>query len=332
MTEAFWYPDAIDARSGMVRLCQTGRAAIAAAAFLDERWDRTGLPVRQERIDALRPAGQPVPMVFIWHSAFCCSTLLARCLDRPGANFSLKEPAALMEVANIKRMQGEAAAQGWLQRLLPVLGQAPAGEGHVTIKPTNTVNNLIGDVMRLLPDSRHLFLTSNLKAFLVSIAKKGESGRSFARRLFTIFAMDGHPVAKMDQRQLLQMSDLQIAAIVWHMQVASMLAGLKADDASRTASLDGDRFVKRPAEALAAVDGFFGLELGSEVTAEVASGPLFRRDAKDASQAYGPGRRAKDADKIAKSLGPELDAIIEWSYSLFPASPRDGILPRALIT
>jgi hypothetical protein len=325
------FPDAVDAQTRSVRLRDVTRESLAAAAFLDDRWDRTGCAAHSVPLAELAPDGPRARPVFIWHSAFCCSTLLARCLDKPGRNLSLREPAALMEVANIKRRDGVAVSDLWLRGLVPSLAASAGTDACVTIKPTNTVNNLIADTARLFPQARHLFLTSSLRAFLTSLAKKGEAGRSFARRLFTIFAMDGHAVARSDPRQLMQMSDLQIAAIVWHMQIATMQAALAQGPAAAFASLDGDAFVAAPVAALTAVDRFFGLELGTAHIAATADGPLFTQDAKHAGQAHGAERRRQEAAAIAASLGPELDAIIEWSHGLFPQSPRDGRLPNPLI-
>lgn len=253
------FPDAVDAQTRSVRLRDVTRESLAAAAFLDDRWDRAGCAAQSVPLAELVPDGPGARPVFIWHTAFCCSTLLARCLDKPGRNLSLREPAALMEVANIKRRDGVAVSDLWLRGLLPSLAASAGTDACVTIKPTNTVNNLIADTARLFPQARHLFLTSSLRAFLTSLAKKGEAGRSFARRLFTIFAMDGHPVARSDPRQLMQMSDLQIAAIVWHMQIATLQAALAQGPAAAFASLDGDAFVAAPAAALTAVDGFLAL-------------------------------------------------------------------------
>lgn len=327
-----WFPEAIDLRARTVRLCHAERDQLAAAPFLDERWDSSGLETRVVDLRELAPQPPAAAPRFIWHSAFCCSTLLARCLDAPGINLSLREPSVLEEVANIRRTQGAAAAEAWLRSLVPALARPAAGERCITIKPTNTVNNLIGTVARLYPEARHLCLTSDARSFLISIARKGEAGRAFARRLFTIFAMDGHAVARTDSRQLMKMSDLQIAALVWHMQVACMLDGMRRSGAEdRFASLDGDLFVRDPVTALTRVDDFFELGLGAAHIADTAGGPLFHRDAKDATRAFDPDLRADEAKRMAASLGPELEAIVEWSYGLFPDSPRDGMLPRALM-
>lgn len=326
-----WFADAFDANAGSVLMTRTARAGLAGAPFLDERWDRSGLEQKAIPLSELAGIqGPKSPPAFIWHTAFCCSTLLARCLDRPGRNLSLREPTTMMAIANQKRMQGASASNAALGLLLPALGRPFVGKERVTIKPTNTVNNLILDVMDIAPTSKHLLLTSDLSSFLVSIAKKGEAGRGFARKLFTIFAMDGHPVAQMDPRQLMQMSDLQIAALVWHMQIASFLAAAQKGGTARVAWLDGDSFIAEPEEMLARVDDFLELGLGPDHTAKVAGGPLFKQDAKDSTKAYGPDFRAREKQKTLDGLGPELGAIMDWSYSLFPASPRDGRLSPAL--
>ncbi|WP_417492903.1 hypothetical protein [Maricaulis sp.] len=327
-----WFPYAHDAGSHTLRLSRVSRKALVEEAFLDDRWDRSAAQQAAHPVSDF--AGLALPKrapCFIWHTAFCGSTLLARCLDKPGTNLSLREPAVLMSLANMKRTQGAEALGRELGPVLALLSRPFVRREHVTIKPTNTVNNLAGDVSRLLPQARHLLLYSDLRAFLLSIAKKGEPGRAFARQLFTIFAMDGHAIAQTAPRELLKLTDLQIAALVWHMQLASLLEAARAVGADRFASLDGDSFLQTPEPALIAVDDFFGLGLGADHAKAVADGPLFGRDSKDPTQAYSAARRAEEAQQTAAMIGPSLDAIIEWSYGLFPSSPRPGAMPHPLL-
>tara|TARA_R110002072_G_scaffold3901_17_gene27989 strand:+ start:794 stop:1819 length:1026 start_codon:yes stop_codon:yes gene_type:complete len=330
--DPLWFPDAHDANSHTLRLSRISRKALAEEAFLDDRWDRAGAAQAAHPVSDFAGLAAPkrAPR-FIWHTAFCGSTLLARCLDKPGTNLSLREPAVLMSLANMKRTQGREALQRELGPVLALLARPFVRREHVTIKPTNTVNNLIADVAALLPDARHLLLYSDLRAFLLSIAKKGEPGRAFARQLFTIFAMDGHPIAQTQPRELLKLSDLQIAALVWHMQIASFLDAARSGGPEHFASLDGDRFLHAPEPALIAVDNFLDLGLGAEQAHLMASGPMFERDSKDPSQTYSAERRAEEAERTAASIGPALDAIIEWSYGLFPASPRAAGMPHPLL-
>ncbi|SDM83788.1 hypothetical protein [Maricaulis salignorans] len=330
--DPLWFPDAHDANSHTVRLSRVSRKALAEEAFLDDRWDRAGAAQMAHPVSdfASLVAPKRAPR-FIWHTAFCGSTLLARCLDKPGSNLSLKEPDVLMSLANMKRTQGPQALQRELGPVLALLARPFVRREQVTIKPSNTVNNLMGDVVALLPDARHLLLYSDLRAFLLSITKKGEPGRAFARQLFTIFAMDGHPIAQTPPRELLKLTDLQIAALVWHMQVASLLAASRNGGAGQIASLDGDRFLHAPEPALNAVDAFLGLGLGADQIRLIVSGPIFGRDSKDPAKAYSAEHRAREAEQTAAAIGPALDATIEWSYGLFPASPRAGGMPHPLL-
>lgn len=327
-----WFPDAHDANAHTLRLTRVSRKALADQAFLDERWDRSGAQQLSQPVSDFAMLALPKRAPnFIWHTAFCCSTLLSRCLDKPGANLSLREPAALMSLANMKRMQGADALQRELGPVLSLLSRPFVRREHVTIKPTNTVNNLIGDVAGLLPEARHLLLYSDIRAFLLSIAKKGEQGRAFARQLFVIFAMDGHPIARTPPRDLFKLSDLQIAALVWHMQIAAFLGAARAGGAARFASLDGDRFLLSPEAGLVAVDSFLGLGLGAEHARSTVAGPLLGQDSKEPAQAHSASRRAAEARQAAEMIGPSLEAIIDWSYGLFPSSPRAGAMPHPLL-
>ncbi len=177
-----WFPDNVDLNRGTFGFVQTGRDALSRQSFLDSRWDRSPLA----RVDI------PIPIVaatlenlhrpklnFIWHTAFCCSTLIARCLDVAGQNLSLKEPQILIFLTEAKRA-GHIASQDAAFKLL---ARHYHPNESVLIKPTNAVNNLIPEAVHAT-DGRMLFLYSDCKSFLISIAKKGEMGRIFARKLF----------------------------------------------------------------------------------------------------------------------------------------------------
>jgi hypothetical protein len=45
------------------------------------------------------------PPQFIFHTAFCASTFLSRCLDVDGVSVGLREPQILFDAANAKRQQ-----------------------------------------------------------------------------------------------------------------------------------------------------------------------------------------------------------------------------------
>lgn len=324
-----WFPDNVDFNRNTFGFVNTTREALSQQSFLDARWDRAPLA----RVDIPIPAvlsateAQSRPKLnFIWHTAFCCSTLIARCLDRAGENLALKEPQILILLAEAKRAGSFAQRSGACDAAFKLLARRHRPQESVLIKPTNAVNNLIPEAARAT-DGRMLFLYSDCKSFLISIAKKGEMGRIFARKLFGLFAADGHAQAKWPMQTLFELSDLQIAALVWHMQIAEFG---KAREASRTAALDCDTFLANPRQTLARLSNFFDLSFTPAQLDAIASGPLLSQNAKDTTQSFSADRRATEARDIAKTYGSELDTVVEWSYRACPETPRENPLGAML--
>ena len=317
-----WFPDHMDFKRNVVGFVRTDRNALCREAFLDSRWNRSVLPRIEIPIPTVLSASEKLPrpkLNILWHTAFCCSTLLARCLDAEGANLSLKEPQILIMLAEAKRAGRDVAAA--VDATIKLLAR---GNEHVLVKPTNAVNNLIPEVLRAT-DGRMLFLYSDCKSFLVSIAKKGEMGRIFARKLFGLFAADGHPQTKWPWQTLFELSDMQIAALVWHMQIAEFL---RSRDAARSAALNCDDFLGRPRETLEKLNAFFALDLSaSQLDAAL---PLLARNAKDTNEAFSADRRAAEAEDTARMFGTELDTVVEWSYRACPETPRGNPLGNTL--
>ena len=74
--------------------------------------------------DALESSSHSVsdnPPRFIFHTAFCGSTFLSRCLDVDGISVSLREPQILLDAANAKRLQWQSKSSNLNYRHLPEL-------------------------------------------------------------------------------------------------------------------------------------------------------------------------------------------------------------------
>ena len=117
---------------------------------------------RSECLAQVAAIAPPTPR-FIFHSAYCCSTMLARAFDLPGAAMGLKEPQILNDAIGLRLRDGDprqvaAALDAGLHLLARPLG---AGEVNV-IKPSNIVNPLIPAILALRPDARALLLHAPL--------------------------------------------------------------------------------------------------------------------------------------------------------------------------
>ncbi|HEX2593139.1 MAG TPA: hypothetical protein VHL34_16685 [Rhizomicrobium sp.] len=315
----------------------TGRGSLAQEPFLDYRWDRTKL--LRQRVDeaalvARFASDAPLPPLnFIWHTSFCCSTLIAETLDAPGRNLSLREPFVLVPLADAKRAGAftDYRVSPRLPEVVFRLLARSSGDGSpVTVKPSNFANTLVLDAA-LKTSGKMLFLYSDLASFLTSVSKGRLKLHKYARQLFANIAGDDGRPLPWSVAQLVRFSDLEIAAIAWHLQIAEFQRGWQVLEDGRKASLDCDAFLADPAGTLRALDGFFGFGLGEAHVGQVLNGPLLKRHAKSPGEAFDARVRQAANAAVWREMGADIERIVRWSYEQFPETPRGAPLPGALV-
>jgi hypothetical protein len=322
-----WFPVGADFSRQAVTFTHADRATLAAQPFLDHRWRRDGLPETALPLSAILSGiganVAPPALNFIWHSSFCCSTLLARALDMPGRNLSLCEPLVLVHLGDGKRagaLAHNGNPQNTAQAIFRLLSRGEQANSKVLIKPSNFANTLIMDALGQT-EGRHLFLYSDLPAFLIAIARGGVNLHKYARRLFGTVAADIGQQLPWTGAQIFEMSDMELAALAWHMQMAAFRQAAAAAG-GRAIALHCDAFLADPQGALTRLDIFFGLGLGAAQIAATVSGSLFGQHAKKPGEAFDPTERAAVNAKVREFLGGDLDRVVEWSYRACPGTPR----------
>ncbi len=315
----------IDLNAGRAGFVRTGRAALSAAPFLDQRWRAPETLDGTLSLARLPAAGDPPPRIdFIWHTSYCASTLLSACLDSPGRCLALKEPRVLVILAAMKR-SGRLDG-GLAKAAFSLLGRRFSPDERILVKPSNGANALIAEAAALT-QGRMLLLHSDCESFVLSIARQGRVGFAYVRELFRSLAADGHPAARWPAAELLRLTDLELAALVWRMQMDALEAA-SARLGDRARSLDCRALVEDPATVLPLIDDFFGLGLGRLRMGEVAGGPLFRRDAKQPGHAFDARARADERAGLRAHLGADLPAVLRSMEEAFPRAPR---LARPLV-
>src|SRR5262249_51695413 len=130
--------------------------------------------------------------------------------------------------------------------------------------------------------------------------------------------------------EIFQMSDLEIAALVWHLQIGEFRRSWSAFEPGRVASLNCDAFLADPAAVIAKLDAFFELGLGLAHIERVLNGPLLRNHAKAPGQAYDAQRRADEKAAMRARIGTDLERVIEWSYKACSGTPRGAPLQGSI--
>ncbi len=282
------------------------------------------------RPNAVALGGAPAPLHFIFHSAFCASTLLCRALDRPGVAMGLSEPVILNDIVGIRRRrEADPRRIGELtDHALRLLARPwDAGEA-VIVKPSTVLNPLAAGLMTLRPDARAVLLTAPLETFLGSVARKGMWCRLWVRELLEGFLVDGAVDLGFDAKDYLRQTDLQVAAVGWLAQQA-LFHALVARFGSRIISLDSERLTGAPETVLGPVARHFGLALDPASVAEIASGPVFRRHSKFGTD-FSPDDRRREQTEATSAHGEEIAHVADWARAVAQSAGVAMILPNSV--
>lgn len=313
-------PHAYDARADTLVFAHLSRDAQRRAVFIDRRFverSQQSPPAPLADLPLVELRRERGPMHFIFHTAYCCSTLLTRALDIPGVSMGVKEPAVLVGFAqhwaNARQTPGALDAFGVTLDLL----SRPLSPGETQIvKPSNVATHLIPEILHMRPDAKALVLWSSLDTFLGAIARRGAGGRAFARQVFQGFA-DAIPLdPPFSREELLIQTDLQLAAQVWLMQMAFLSSVVRRHGAARIRVLSSDSFLADPARTLATLAQHFGLDIGVERSAEIAGGPIFREHAKQPLLPFDAAAHHAQNAALDEAHASEIAVTKRWAIEL----------------
>ena len=313
-----WLAHRYDESTDQVRFVDYGRQERSEVPFLTDEY----LPARNFRAfgrnEARAAAPATAPLHFIFHSGFCCSTLLAACFDQPGLATTFSEPVILNDAVGWRQRGAAPAAVGkLLDDALSFLARPFAGDQASVVKPSTVVNGLAPAMLQLRPEAGAVFIHAPLRDFVTSIAKKGIDGRMWAREL--LFAMRRERLTDplgMTDEDFLKQTDLQVAASAWLGQQA-LFTGLQRAGGDRLLILNSTQFLAEPEQTLRALAERFVLPI-SDAQVEHALSVTMKRNSKDRS-AYSQDDRRADYQAAASAHGDEIDKVCVWAAAVAQA-------------
>lgn len=309
-----WLPHTFGPDGSELTFVLVPREQHDALMFLSDEHYQSAFPkVTHRTADIVAAVGEApaAPVHFIFHTAFCASTLLVRALDIPGTSLGLKEPDVLINLANRLTRSDDKANRDRLRLVLRLLVR-PFEEGEtVIVKPTNFANRLVQPMLEDLPDAKAVLLHSDLPTLLRSLVKRGMWGRIWARRLYR--SLDGWTQLDTgyDAGEIFELTDLQIAGLAWLTQIQHFHA-VATQMRGRVIVLDSADFLADPAATLERVGAFFGLNLDEQSAAAIADGPVFTRHSKFSQRDYSVDARAAEHDAAVADHGEEIDMVVKW--------------------
>jgi hypothetical protein len=324
-----WLAHRFDPDHDVVHFVDVNRETRARVPFLTDENLGERSPHILGRRDAAESAQATAPIRYIFHSAYCCSTLLANAYDRPGLSFSLKEPVILNDIVGWRHRGAKPEQTGAaLADAIALLARPFIPAESCVIKPSNVVNGLAPAMLGGNRDARALLLYVPLRAYLGSIANKGLWGRLWVRDLLAKQLTERFIDLGFTAQDHFLQTDLQVAAVGWLAQ-HSLFARLASAMPDRVRTLDSEVLLARPTDALAALDSLFGIGDTSEGRRAIVT-KVFSRHAKSGDSFNASDRSADQA--TAQSLhGDEIEKVFVWAETVANRNGLSFALPAPLL-
>jgi len=316
-----WLAHRYDESRDEVHFLRLSRDGHRAVTFItDDYIDADSPRLVLGRRDAVAAAGPAAPLHFIFHSAYCCSTVLARAVDVDGVAMGLKEPMILNDMVGWRRRGAEPRAlAAMLDDALTLLARPFSPGEAVVVKPSNILNGLAPAMLGLRPRSNALLLYAPLPDFLRSVARKGLWGRRWVRELFIGQLRDGIVDLGLGEQHYLDLTDLQVAAAGWLAQHDVFARLIGRFGAERVRALDSGTLMARPDEAMARLSDLFGLGLGDRAIGEILAGPAFTSHSKSNAGFSASDRLAEQRD-AAETHADEIEKVAIWAEAVAAAA------------
>lgn len=310
-----WLPHTYDVDGATLTFVHVPRAARSQLMFLsDEHFagDFAKAAFQAAAVAAELPSSGTAPLHFVFHTSFCCSTLLAKALDIPGTTSLLKEPDVFINLGNRLIRSDDSANRKRLEIVLRLL-ERPFEPGEMVIaKPSNFGNRLVDIILSSRPETRAVLLYSDVEPFLLSLLKRGMFGRIFGRKLFNQMKDWSQIAFGFSQSDLFEQTDMQIAGLAWLMQMQHFDAIARAFGPERVMLLNSAELVADPAATIGKAQALLGLGLDSSQVEAIATGPVFAKHAKFADQDFSAEERDAEHRAAIATHGEEVRMVSEW--------------------
>lgn len=333
VADAEWLAHRYDPGHDAIHFTHVPRAVHRAATFLtDDYLPPRAAPLVIRREEALAAAPPPAPIHFIFHSAYCCSTLLARAFDLPGRAMGLKEPPILNDLVGWRRRGAAPAAVARVLDAALALLARPFGPGEaVVVKPSNVANGFADVMLAMRPDASALLLHAPLPVFLGSVARKGMEGRLWVRTLLVGLVKDGLIDLGLTPEDLLGQTDLQVAAVGWLAQHALFARLIERHGPDRVRVLDSEALMAGPAAALTALAAHFRIDLDEATLAAALAGPAFNSHSKTGAR-FAAGDRLDEQRGGAALHAEEIERVLVWADAVAKTAGVPMRLAAPLLT
>ena len=271
-------------------------------------------------------AVEQAPLHFILHSGLGGSTLLSRALAQHGVVTTLKEPPILTDIIALRLRKGEQKAKSLAGDVARLLARPFSKREAVVVKMSSVGNGLHPWLASGRSTSRTLCMVTPLEDMLASLARRGAEGRAGGRKLFVGLRNSGFAQLGLDDQQLSNRSDLELAALAW-IAIQRLMANAAARfGPQQVRSICSRQLLGATEQSLSAIAAYFTLDL--DIEGRLMSG-VFRRHAKT-GEPFDTLARDRLLQDFMRSNAHEILPIVDWAKKIAKANLVPCELPHPL--
>jgi hypothetical protein len=252
------------------------------------------------------------PVHFVFHNAFCCSTLLSRCLEHLSFGFSLREPNALKELVGVKRNGWPGPDRGaLLDCVIALLARTFDPATTAFVKANDHCNAVIEDVLERRADSGALLLYGDLDTFVCKALKNEERTKQVVRAAQDVIDnRRGPEVLRRIEHQ--NLPPPHAAAFCWVAHAIRFREVLQNAPHARVASLEYHELLRDPAGVLRGYLALCGFNPSEDEIARATSKDAIGYYSKSPRLEYNAETHERELAELQAKLQSELADAHRW--------------------
>lgn len=268
---------------------------------------------------------------YIFHTAFCGSTLMSQALASLYNSLPLREPEALgnllvyLRCANLS----QEAYNTQVQQVLKLLSRRFHPQQVAVVKANDYANPLMPDLLQQQNNLPLLFMYTPLAEFLAGCLKAQNRRDWIKQRYQAVQAFASQILAWPQDLNLRDDAYGEMAAVYWSYNVALFLRAWGIAP-QRVRSLDFNQMLANPLAAVRRCADMFGLEQAAGIDPAVEIDSLFGVYSKNSRFKYSPQQRDSDIRRLLETHQDTLLAAESLARELLGGDYPQPDLPGNL--
>lgn len=281
------------------------------------------------------------PSAYIFHTAFCGSTLMAQALDAIFNCLPLREPEVLgnllvyinsqtTDSSSEAKQKSEQDKRAWLGRILRLLSRRYTPDQTAVIKANDYANPMMIKLLECPHEIPVLFMYTPLAEFFAACLK-ADNRREWIRARYKLICTDAQHLLNIPPELSINDDDYaQMAAVYWCFNIALYLEAWHRFP-GKLHSLNFNAMLAQPGESVEACGRMFGLESLDDIDVNEQINGLLGVYSKNSQFNYSPQQRTDDIRRLQAEYKTEMNAAEQLAHQLLADNYPDDLLPGHLI-